>query len=121
MKLILRWLITAAAVWVAVRIVPGITIEEGYAPLLAVSLILSAVNLLIRPVLAFFSCALIVVTLGLFLFVINAAMLLLASEIARTLGVGFVVDGFGSALLGSLVISAVSAIASTLLISDSGD
>ena len=111
MSLILRWLIMAASVWVAVRLVPGITIEEGLTPLLVVSLILGAINVFVRPILAFFSCALIFLTLGLFMFVINAAMLLLASEIARTLGVGFQVDGFWSALLGSLVITVISAIA----------
>ncbi len=120
MSLILRWLIMAASVWVAVRLVPGITIEEGLTPLLVVSLILGAINVFVRPILAFFSCALIFLTLGLFMFVINAAMLLLASEIARALGVGFQVDGFWSALLGSLVITVISAIASGLLLDDEG-
>lgn len=118
MKLILRWIITAAAVWVAARFVPGITITEGLGPLFVVSLVLGGVNLLVRPILAFFSCALIFLTLGLFMLVINAAMLLLASEISQALGVGFVVDGFLPALLGSLVISMISAVATTVLIDE---
>ncbi len=120
MKLILRWIITAAAVWVAARFVPGIAITEGIEPLLVVSLVLGGVNLLVRPILAFFSCALIFLTLGLFMLVINAAMLILASEICQALGVGFVVDGFLPALLGSLVISVISAVATTLLIDEEG-
>jgi putative membrane protein len=118
MTLILRWIISAAAVWVAVRYVPGITLEEGIAPLFAVSLVLGGVNLLIRPILKFLACGLIFLTLGLFMFVINAAMLLLASTISRSVGIDFHVDGFGPALLGSLVISLGSAIAATLLLPD---
>jgi putative membrane protein len=74
--------------------------------------------MLVRPILAFFSCALIFLTLGLFLFVINAGMLLLASEISQSLGIRFAVDGFVPALLGSLVISFVSTVASSLLIDE---
>ncbi len=116
MRLILRWIIAAAAVWTAVRIVPGITLEEGVEPLLIVSLILGGVNAIVRPILQFLACGLIFFTLGLFLVVINAAMLMLAGSIAQSLGVSFLVDGFWAALLGSLVISIVSYLASTLLI-----
>lgn len=116
MRLILRWIISAAAVWTAVRIVPGITLAEGIEPLLIVALILGGVNALVRPVLQFLSCGLVFFTLGLFLVVINAAMLMLAAEISQAFGVMFVVDGFWSALVGSLVISIVSYVATTLLI-----
>lgn len=115
MKLLLRWGLTAAAVWAAVRVIPGIRIEEGLMPLFLVALILGAVNTIVRPVLSFLSCGVIFLTLGLFLIVINAAMLLLTGSIAQGLGIDFAVDGFVPALLGSLVISFVSYLASFLL------
>jgi putative membrane protein len=120
MYLILRWIISAAAVWVAVRIVPGIALEEGAVPLLIVALILGGVNAVVRPILRSLACGLIFLTLGLFLLVINAAMLLLAAWIARGLGIAFVVDGFLPALLGSIVISLVSYIASVVVMPDAG-
>ena len=120
MRLLLRWVLAAAAVWAAVRLIPGIRIEEGLGPLFAVALILGAVNALVRPILNFLACGLIFVTLGLFLLVINAAMLLLTGTIAQAFGIGFTVDGFIPAILGSLVISLVSYLASFLL-SDSDD
>ncbi len=116
MTLILRWIISAAAVWLAVRYVPGITIEEGIAPLFAVSFILGGVNLVVRPILRFLACGLIFLTLGLFLLVINAGMLLLASSISQAFGIAFNVDGFWPAFFGSLLISVVSAVAATVLL-----
>ena len=115
MRLIARWLISAAAVWVATEVVPGIRIEEGFAPLLAVALLLGLVNALVRPLLRWLACGLIVLTLGLFLLVINAGLLLLTSSLARQVGIAFFVDGFVPALLGSLVISLVSFTISLLL------
>jgi putative membrane protein len=114
MNLLLRWAASAAAVWVATRVVEGIRVEGGVAGLLAVALILGLVNALGRPLLRWLSCGVIVFTLGLFLLVINALLLLLAAWIARSLGVGFFVDGFVAALLGSLVISVVSFVLSLL-------
>jgi putative membrane protein len=120
MRLLLRWALAAAAVWAAVRLIPGIRIEEGLGPLFAVALILGAVNAVVRPILNFLACGVIFLTLGLFLLVINAAMLLLTGSIARSFGIDFTVDGFIPAILGSLVISLVSYLASFLL-SDSDD
>lgn len=114
MSLLLRWAASAFAVWAAVRLVPGIEIEEGLAPLFAVALILGGLNLLVRPILTFLACGIIFLTLGLFLLVINAAMLLLAAEVARTFGIHFVVDGVGPALLGSIIISLVSYLTASL-------
>lgn len=114
MALLLRWAFSAFAVWAAVRIVPGIHLEEGLGPLFAVALILGGVNAIVRPVLRFLACGIIMLTLGLFLLVINAAMLLLAAEISRFFGIDFAVDGFWSALFGSLVISVVAYLASLL-------
>ncbi|HEV2150690.1 MAG TPA: phage holin family protein [Longimicrobiaceae bacterium] len=118
MNLLLRWLASAAAVWVATRLVPGIRVEGGIETLLVVALILGLANALVRPLLKFFACGLIVLTLGLFLLVINAAMLLLVEVLANALGYGFTVDGFGAALLGSIVISVVSYVLSLLFTDD---
>lgn len=121
MSLLLRWIAAAAAVAVAAYFVPGIRLERDPVTLLSVALILGLVNALVRPILKALSCGVIVLTLGLFLLVINAAMLLLAAWIARQVGIGFHVDGFGAALIGSLVISLVSFLLSLLLPGESDD
>lgn len=120
-KLLLRWIAAAAAVAAAVWAVPGIRLEGGLLPLLGVALILGLVNALVRPLLKSLACGLIVLTLGLFLLVINAAMLLLAAWIAREMGILFHVDGFGAALVGSVIISLVSFVISLLLPGDEPD
>lgn len=118
MRLILRWIITAAAVWVAAYLVPGIHVSSDISTLLVVALILGLVNALVRPVVKALSCGLIVLTLGLFLFVINALMLMLTSWLSREFGYGFEVAGFVPALMGSVVISLVSWVLSVFLPDD---
>ena len=115
MKLLLRWLISAAAVAAAAYFLPGIRLEGGVTDLLVVALVLGLVNALVRPVLRWLACGIIVVTLGLFLLVINAVLLLLAAWVARSVGIGFYVDGFGTAVVGSVIISLVSFVLSLLL------
>jgi putative membrane protein len=95
--------------------VPGIRLEEGVVPLLAVALVLGLVNAVVRPLLRWLSCGIIFLTLGLFLLVINAGCLLLGAWIARNVGIGFYVDGFGAALVGSIIISVVTFVFSLLL------
>jgi putative membrane protein len=107
-RLLLRWLIDAVAVWAAIEWVPGITAIDGWGTILVVALILGLVNALISPIIKLLTCPLIMLSLGLFTLIINAMMLLLAAAIARGVGIGFQVDGFLPALLGSLVISVVS-------------
>jgi putative membrane protein len=114
-KFLIRWGITAAAVAVAARIVPGIYVEEPHRvwTVVLVALVLGLVNAFIRPLLSALSCGLIILTLGLFTLVINALMLWLASWImVELIGLGFHVDGFWSALLGALIISVVSVVIS---------
>ncbi|MGB5932450.1 MAG: phage holin family protein [Anaerolineae bacterium] len=113
-RFLLRWLINALAIYVASKVVPGIYVRDEWA-IIAVALILGLVNAFIRPLLKFFTCPLIVLTLGLFLFVINAAMLGLTAWVAGQLGIGFGVADLWAALWGALVISLVS-LALTLLI-----
>jgi len=83
---------------------------------LLLALILGLVNAFIRPVLKFLSCGLIVLTLGLFTLVINGLMLWLASWVAgEVLGFGIYIDGFWNAVLGALIISVVSFVATTFV------
>ncbi|HEX8905835.1 MAG TPA: phage holin family protein [Longimicrobiaceae bacterium] len=118
MNLILRWLITAAAVWAAAHFVPGIHYSGGFKTLLVVALIFGLVNALIRPIVKSLACGLVVLTLGLAIFIINALMLLLTGYLSRHFGYDFTVDGFVPALLGSVVISLVSWVLSMFLVDD---
>ncbi|HET9840414.1 MAG TPA: phage holin family protein, partial [Nocardioides sp.] len=77
-------------------------------PLLLVALILGIVSNFVRPVVTFFSIPFIILTLGLFLLVINALMLMLTAWIAGGLGIGFHVEGFWNALAGSIIITIVN-------------
>src|SRR6266545_3470468 len=104
-SLVLRWLISTLAIFVAVYLIPGI----GF-----VGLVFGLVNLALRPVLALLTCPLIILTLGLFGLVINALLLLLTAQIAASLGVRFTVDSFWSALFGGLVISIVTLVLNVL-------
>ncbi|HET7464223.1 MAG TPA: phage holin family protein [Longimicrobium sp.] len=121
MNLILRWLITAAAVWAAAHFVPGIHYTGGIKTLLVVALVMGLVNALVRPIVKKLACGVIVLTLGLALFVINALMLLLTGYIAQHFGYDFRVDGFVPALIGSVVISLVSWVLSLLLVDGDDD
>lgn len=114
-KLILRWIINAAALWSAAELVPGITYEGGWLVLAGVAAIFGLVNALIRPVLKFLTCPLIILTLGLFTLVINALMLWLASAVAGWLGLGFHVADFTAAFFGGLIVSVVSIVLSLLV------
>jgi putative membrane protein len=116
----LRWLIIAVSLYVAVLIVPGITVEgDAWVAFSVMALVLGLVNAVIRPILKFLSCGFIIITLGLFVLVINAGTFLLASEIAQNwFGVGFYVDGFIPALLGSIIVSIVSVILNQILIEE---
>jgi putative membrane protein len=107
-KVLMRWFIASLALYVAVQIVPGISYEGGWTTLAAMALIFGLVNAFIRPILSVLSCPLIILTMGVFLLVINGAMLLLASRLASTFDVPFYVEGFGSAFWGALVVSMAS-------------
>src|ERR1022692_2943208 len=117
MKLLIRWLVTSIALVVAAWIVPGIHVgSDSWTVFASMALILGLVNAVIRPILKLLSCPLIILTLGLFVLVINGLTLLLASWIARNwFGVGFYVDGFLPAFLGALIVSIVSVSLTALL------
>jgi putative membrane protein len=114
MRLIVRLLINAAALAAAAWAVPGIH-YEGWGALALMALVFGLVNALIRPIVMILSCPLLVLTLGLFTFVVNACMLLLAGSLAGMFGIAFSVEGFVPAFLGAIIISVVSIILSILL------
>ena len=89
--------------------------REQIGPLLLVALIMGAVGLVVKPIVTLLSLPFVILTLGLFLLVINALLLLLTSVIADGLDLGFHVDGFLTAVLGSIVISIVSAVVGAIL------
>ena len=113
-KFFIRWLINAVALYAAVWIVPGIDYLGDWMGILWLALIIGLLNSLVRPLLKFLTCPLIILTLGLFTLVINTGMLLLTRTIGQSLGIGLSVDGFWSALLGSLVMSLVSIVMSVI-------
>jgi len=117
MKLLLRWVIASLALFVAAWLIPGIRIEGSAWLVYAVmAIILGFINAVIRPILKFLSFGLIIITLGLFILVINGLTLWLASAIAvNWFHVGFYVDGFWSAFFGALIVSIVSVILSALI------
>jgi len=108
MWLLWRLLINAAALWAATRLVSGISFDGDWRLLFVVALIFGVVNASLRPVLTLLTLPLLIVTLGLFTFVLNALMLWLTGAISDALDVGFHVDGFGAAFLGALVVTVVS-------------
>lgn len=117
MRLLIRWAITAAAVWVAAFVVPGINIgDNGWIAVAVMGAVLGVVNAVIRPILKFASCGLIILTLGLFTFVVNALAFELAAAISQSwFGVAFTVDGFWPALWGSIIVSIVSVLLSVFV------
>jgi len=115
MRLLLRILINAAALWAATEIVPGVRHDGPWTSLLLVALVFGVLNALVRPILKLLTCPLILLTLGLFTFVINAIVLWLTSAISGSLGLGFHVSGFWAAFLGALVVTVVSVLLSVVL------
>jgi putative membrane protein len=114
-KFFIRWAINSIALYIAVLIVPGIEFRGDWTGVLWLALISGLLNTLVRPLLKFLTCPLIILTLGLFTILINTGLLLLTSHIGQSFGISLTVDGFWPAVLGSLVISIVSVIMSVIL------
>lgn len=115
-----RTVAVAVALAVAAWIVPGIELVRGdgtrqLLTLIGVALIVGLVNAFVRPMVSLLTGCLVLLSFGLFLLVVNAWMLQLTSWIAGQLGLGFRVDGFGAAMLGSIIVSLVSWVVSGLL------
>ena len=100
MKLIVRWLLLAAALLLVAYLYPGVTVAS-YGAAMVAALVLGLLNTLVRPLLVLLTLPVTLVTLGLFLFVINALMFWSAAGVLS----GFNVTGFGAALIGSVIYS----------------
>jgi len=111
MYLIIRILINVAAILIIAHIFPKLIQVEGFGAALIAALVLGIINVIIRPILVLLTFPVTLITLGLFLFVINALMLWLAATIVP----GFKVNGFWGAFLGSILISIVSWFFSAIL------
>lgn len=120
MKFVLWLVVNAAALGVAVWLFDGITLtadttEGKIGTLLVVGAIFGVITSVVRPIVNLLSLPLIILTLGLMLLVTNALMLLLTSKVADSLGLGFHVEGFWTAVFGAIVISIASMVVEALL------
>ena len=100
MKILVRWLLLAAALLLVAHLYPGVVVQSFGAAMIA-ALVLGLFNAVLRPLLVLLTLPVTLLTLGLFLFVINALMFYFAANILD----GFTVAGFGAALIGSLIYS----------------
>ncbi len=107
---VLRFAISALGLWVASQLVPGVEINGGW-PLVVAALLLGIVNALVRPVVLVLTFPFTLLTLGLFILVVNAGMFALVAWFLD----GFRLSGFGAALFGALVVSITSWIASSFI------
>ncbi len=112
MNFVLNLLINTFALWAAAKVISGITYSGPGYGLLLVALVFGVLNAFVRPVLKFLSFPVVILTLGLFIFILNAFMLWLTSAASRALDLGFAVAGFWPALWGALVISLINMILS---------
>jgi len=108
MRMLLRLLVNAVALWVAVKFIPGISFSGNPVLLLAVALVFGVVNSIVKPIVTLLSFPAVILTLGIFLLVINALMLWFTGWLSTRLGLGFQVDGFGAAFLGGIVVGLVA-------------
>lgn len=110
MVLIIKWLIMTASVMIAAYAIPGVTVRSFFSALW-VALFLGIVNMLLRPFLILITLPINILTLGLFTFVINGVIILLASSIVK----GFQVSGFWIAVLFSIVLSIINYLMNLLI------
>lgn len=103
MTMLLRWVAYSLAIMLIAWLIPGISVSSFWAALLVV-IIMGLINIFVRPILTFITLPINFLTLGLFTFVLNALLFMLAGYVAP----GFSVSGFWSALLGSLLLSLLS-------------
>ena len=121
MNFIIRWIVTAVAVGAAVWIVPGITTvgQNATIGVIVLALVLSLINVSIKPILQTLSLPITVITLGIFYLIVNALLLELAAWATTGIfGSGIAINGFFSAILGSIVISIVSSITDRIVDKD---
>lgn len=114
-SLFVRWLINTLAIYVAVQLVPGVHFTRGPVQIMLVAALFGVVNATVKPLLTLLTCPFVLVTLGFFLFVINALMLLVLSWLSYHLDLGFQVDGFWAAFWAGLLIGVVSFLLSVMV------
>jgi putative membrane protein len=115
-RFIIRWAINAVALYAAVAIVPGIHLQSSnWLSFIWLALIFGVINALLSPLLKLLTCPLILLTLGLFTLLLNTFLFYLAGYIGTAFGVGFTLDGFIPAFLGSIVVSIVSVVLTLIL------
>lgn len=118
-KFILRWVINAIALYLAVLVLPGIDLRSGLVSILWLALIFGLINALFRPLLQFLTCPLIILTLGLFTLVINTFLFWLTSVIGQSFGLAMIINDpvWWNAFLGGLIVTLVS-VAMTMVLKD---
>lgn len=114
-KFILRWVINAVALYLAVYLVPGLNLQGGWLSIFWLALIFGLINAFLRPLLKLLTCPLIFLTLGLFTLLINTFLFWLTSLVGQAFGIGFTIDGFWPAFFGGLVVTLVSVVMSLIL------
>jgi putative membrane protein len=114
MQMFIKWIINTIAIMLAIKWVPGIVYSGAWWGILMVGAIFGLINTFIRPFVKLLALPLLILSLGLFSFVINALMLLLTSLLSAEFSLGFHVTGFKAAFWGALVISLVSMVLSCL-------
>ncbi len=110
-----RTVISGFGLLIAIGLVRGLRFDGSAVQFIILALIFGLVNAIVRPILALLSCPLVLLTLGLFILIINALMLLITQSLAHVVGIQFVVADFGAALLGAIVISIVSIFANMII------
>lgn len=115
MRILLKLAVYALAVWVAVRVVDGLDFTGTWFALAVIALVFAAVNATVKPVVKVLSLPFILLTLGLFLLLVNAVMFALTIWISGLLDLGLTSSGFGATFLGAVVVSLVSWVAETIL------
>jgi len=114
-RFILRWAINAVAIFLAILIVPGISLHSSWVSVIWLALIFGLVNAFLRPLLKFLTCPLIILTLGLFTLLINTFLFWLMGQIGQIVGISITINGFWPAFLGGLVVSIVSVVLTMIL------
>jgi putative membrane protein len=114
-KFILRWVINAVALFLAVYFVPGVNLDGGLTSLIWLALIFGLINAFLRPLLKLLTCPLIFLTLGLFTLLINTFLFWLTGQVGQAVGINLTINGFWAAFLGGLVVTVVSVVMSLIL------
>jgi|SRR5690625_1843989 len=124
MQFIFRVIANAVGIWLASELIGGLSLETDgtwqntLIVVVVIAAVFTLVNMIIRPIIKFFTFPLYIITLGLFFLVVNALMLMLTSRLTGVFDYGLHIDGFGTAVLASVVISLISTIVSALLPSE---